>query len=93
MAYRIIYCNKNRVRKYRLMTRKEALTFCGLVFIAAIIVLNIYGKDILHALIPGDPEITGQAFSQLADNLKSGEPLQQAVATFCKEIIENADLR
>lgn len=93
MAYRIIYCNKNRVYKYRIMSRRKIVIICGLIFITAIIVLNIYGENILRALIPGDPEITGHAFNQLADDLKSGEPVQQAVAAFCQEIIDNADLR
>ena len=40
-------------------------------------------------LIPADPEITERAWDTLAEDLRSGENIVDAVTAFCREISEN----
>lgn len=51
------------------------------------------GKETLeNILLPGDPQVTKQAFSQMAQDLKEGEAIGDAVITFCREITGGAAL-
>ena len=51
------------------------------------------GSRILREIfIPGDPEITGGAISNLVDDLRAGEPLKDSVAAFCSEILAHAEI-
>lgn len=38
-------------------------------------------------LLPGDEDITAAALEGMVSDLRSGEPLGDAVETFCKEIL------
>lgn len=40
-------------------------------------------------LLPGELSVTEHAFSQLVAQLRSGEPMGEAVETFCRFIIAN----
>jgi len=46
-------------------------------------------SGLVRYLIPGNPEITTVAFSQLIEQVVSGKPIRQSVITFCEEIIAN----
>lgn len=39
-------------------------------------------------LIPGDPAVTKAAFSEMTQQLKDGESLEDAVVTFCREVMD-----
>lgn len=72
-------------RKYR----RYLMVFA--VFVTAAIFAFSGGKKGLEdMLIPGNPEVTKAAFSQLADDLREGNPLKEALVTFCREIIGDA---
>ncbi len=40
-------------------------------------------------LIPGDPQVTTEAFSTLVSDIRNGENLSDAVTVFCRQIIAN----
>lgn len=40
-------------------------------------------------LIPGDKDVTKAAFSLMLEDIRTGEPVSQAVSAFCREILEN----
>lgn len=40
-------------------------------------------------LIPGNVDVTNAAFSQLVEQVVSGEPISQSILTFCEEIVTN----
>lgn len=41
-------------------------------------------------LIPGDPEVTGRAASEMVSQLHEGVPVGDAVQAFCREILDEA---
>ena len=41
-------------------------------------------------LLPGDPEVTTAALTQLQKDLRSGESIHAALTAFCEEIIDGA---
>jgi len=41
-------------------------------------------------LIPGDPAVTKAAFSEMTRQLKAGDSLEDAVVTFCREVVVGA---
>lgn len=55
--------------------------------------LTILGKiGCLDFLIPGDKEVTKQAFSAMVDNVREGEDVKTAVTAFCMEILNRAEI-
>ena len=44
----------------------------------------------LEWLLPGDPKVTAFALENLRAGLASGEPLGEALAAFCREVIHGA---
>ena len=91
MSYRIEY-NPEKNRKYPMPRTKNgkwvmvALTAVVLMF--ALLKLD-ESQTIRSWLIPGDPEITTAAFSNMVADIRNGEPAGEAVTAFCLEIIRN----
>lgn len=51
------------------------------------------GRELLEeALLPGDPAVTKQAFSLMTQQLRQGEAIGDALAAFCREVIDGAAL-
>lgn len=48
--------------------------------------------DAIVCLLPGDPEITAAALDELRQDLYDGQPIQEALTAFCREIIDGAHL-
>lgn len=42
-------------------------------------------------VLPGDGAITDRALQGLVENLRSGQPMSDAVEVFCKEIIHGVE--
>lgn len=91
MSYRIEY-NPEKNRKYpipRTKNRKWVIVaLTALVLLFALLKFD-GSKTISSWLIPGDPEITVAAFSDMVADIRSGEPAGEAVTAFCLEIIRN----
>lgn len=81
MGYRIIYLpepKKKRVWPWML----SILVLC---FVCAWLIPQ--GRQAIETvLIPGEPEVTRQAFANLVDTLRSGENFTSAFAQFCEEL-------
>lgn len=93
MGYRIDYGQPSD-RKYPLPSGKSrlpALISAALALFA--LLTNLYwpaGREALKALlIPGDADITLEAFSEMLNTVREGEDVQDAVAAFCREILDN----
>lgn len=92
MAYSIQYGRASIRNQFRRMkgtkqsTRLKSAIICSLILTAL-----ICGKlGYLDFLIPGDKEVTKEAFSDMLDSLQGGEDLKEAVSTFCEEIFSVA---
>lgn len=82
MAYRIEYSGKKRARRFPFWV----------LLAAALALLAIPKQEIARWLLPGDPDVTAQALSQLLDTLRRGSNAGQAVAAFCKSVVQGAGL-
>ena len=55
-------------------------------------VITYYKNAVIDFLLPGDKVATKEAFSTFAEDLRNGDSIEIAAASFCKEIVENAKL-
>ena len=96
MGYRVVYgktLEKTQFKDKKQQTTKQIAVWAVALFAAiGICWIGWSHPDIRHYLLPGDPEITGEALDQLIDNIKDGDSLSDAVTAFCKEIIDSAPL-
>lgn len=91
MPYRIDYGHPSD-KKYPVPTiRSHLLSLTAGAFTLFVLLTGTFwpeGREALRdLLIPGDPEITAEAFSTLVTEVREGEDLSEAVAAFCREII------
>lgn len=92
MGYEIRY-GATMVRTPLVNNKRKALTVTiGL--LAVVIIFFILGNavDLRQYVLPGNPEITGNALNALASDIKEGESLGSAITAFCREIIEHANI-
>ena len=90
MGYRITYDNgvakKEVIRAQRVNWKKWGVVAVSAVFAVTLMVPQ--GRLWLRDLIlPGDEDVTAAALEGIVSDLRSGEPLGEAVETFCKEIL------
>lgn len=90
MGYRITYEN-GVIRKQILRIRRFRWKRWGVGGITAVLALMLMLPDgrlwIRDLLLPGDEEVTAVALENMVSDLRSGEPVGEAVEAFCKEII------
>ena len=90
MGYRITYkrgiMEKKTFRDRRIKWKSVAVTLLVLCLVGALAFPGgrLWLRDIL---LPGDADITAAALGSLVENLSAGEPVGEAVQTFCREII------
>ncbi len=96
MSYRIVYgeepvCQR---RKNIRPGRVAAYTVvCFILFCTLTMKLWPSGAEMLQeVLLPGDAAVTRQALVNMADNLRAGEAIGDAVVVFCREIVDGAQL-
>lgn len=91
MAYIVQYSPEDS-KRYPQCKKKQNVRlskFLLFVFIlTAAIFIRLYGLP--EFLIPGDPVVTKNAVASMVTDLKSGEPLNNAVTAFCTAILDNA---
>ena len=94
MAYRIDY-STHSCRKVDSPGKQRTTAMAAGFFLLFLLLVNLFwpaGTEIVRqALIPGDPEVTVTAVDNLVSGLKDGQQLSDAVTTFCREIIANAE--
>lgn len=83
MAYRIEYPGKRKTRRFPVWV---------LLLVILTAVLAIPKQTLVYWLLPGDSEVTAQALSELVETLRQGANAGQAVAAFCKSIVQGAGL-
>ena len=96
MAYRIVYGEEPEFGKRKSIRMRvvAAYTFVCLV-LWGLLTVKFWpeGREVLEEfLLPGDPAVTRQALSHMAENLRSGEAIGDAVVVFCREIVDGAEL-
>ena len=83
MAYRIDYPGRRK---------KKRFPYWILLILGFAVLLAVPKDDLEYWLLPGDPEVTAQALSELVKTLRQGTNAGQAVAAFCGSILRGAGL-
>lgn len=96
MAYRIEYATNAKYQPTQ-MLRKDKLAKLAIVFFLIFLLLTtLYwpqGKQMLQKMIlPCDMEVTTQAFGTMIADIRGGEPLDEAVGAFCRQILSGAQI-
>lgn len=81
MAYRIEYPGKKKAKRFPVWIVLPALG--GLVLLR---------QSLGRFLLPGDPEVTGQALETLLAQLRQGIGAGEAVSAFCKAVVQGAGI-
>lgn len=96
MSYRIVY-GEEPVRWQRKSMRVGRIaaytTVCLILFASLTWKFWPAGAEVLQEVfLPGDADVTRQALSNMAENLRAGEAIGDAVAVFCREIVDGAQI-
>lgn len=83
MAYRIDYPGRQKKRRF---------PYWIFLILAFVVLLAVPKDDLEYWLLPGNPEVTAQALSELVKTLRQGTNAGQAVAAFCGSILRGAGL-
>jgi len=83
VAYRIDYPGRRKKRRF---------PYWIFLILAFTVLLAVPKDDLEYWLLPGNPEVTAQALSELVKTLRQGTNAGQAVAAFCGSILRGAGL-
>lgn len=83
MAYRIDYPGRRKKRRF---------PYWIFLILAFVVLLAVPKDDLEYWLLPGNPEVTAQALSELVKTLRQGTNAGQALAAFCGSILRGAGL-
>ena len=72
--------HKCRIKHWKIIT----------VILAVLVAMFPARQDINDFLIPGNVDVTTQAFTQMLDQIGAGEPIGECVTIFCMEILDHA---
>ncbi len=95
MGYRIMYSPEDNA-KYPIPIKEAGVRKWLLGGITALVLLIALSfsevrRTALQWLLPGDPETTSAAFGSMVEDFRAGNTFTEAVTTFCREILENAN--
>lgn len=95
MAYQIQYGKPSKKERLACIQNPKKLKI-GLYITVFLILLSIgllgrLGK--LDFLIPGDKQITKEAFHAMVEEVREGESVKEAITAFCEEILAGAEYK
>lgn len=80
---------QNRYPKVVKSQRKPSMKLILSLICAAAAGYLIFASGAARYLIPGDPNVTSQAFADLVEEIGAGEPVREVFFEFCREIVTN----
>ena len=90
MGYRISYEN-GRIKKHTVKEHRIGFKPIGIGLTSAALAITMMVPQgrlwLRDLLLPGDEEITAAALDSMVDQLRQGEPVEEALEAFCKEIL------
>ena len=63
-----------------------------MILILGFLRMSGWGETLWQHMIPGDPEVTAEAFRNMSEGLKDGQSISEAVFVFCDTVIQGATL-
>ena len=87
MAYSISYKTIGKM-KYPCYKHRKKQTYSWIIVV--ILIAGAFSiRPIRYFLLPGNPTVTEQALNVLVEDIKAGEPVSDAITTFCQTILED----
>lgn len=91
MAYTVRYTRPGSMEREKIPAPKGRRKILIAVLLAVLMLFGT-GKILSDAkvqefLIPGDPEVTRQAFAEMTQSVRTGQPVDVAIVAFCRQII------
>ena len=91
MSYSVAYSpeTKDRYPTFQQTKRKfpvRPIVWCVALIAAAYIITS---NGVLRYCIPGDPDVTVAAFSEMVAEIREGETVRDAFVDFCKQVIDS----
>ena len=93
MSYCVEYNRELNCRYPSYILRKRRRPLIKKIVYVTLILAGLYGllaTNIIRYLIPGNPEVTAAAFSEMIQQVDNGNPVGEAFLVFCEEILSNA---
>lgn len=94
MGYMIQYGpeqNHKYLSAANIVRRRVWLVVLTTIFVAVLFAVAATYRDFLiRCFLPGDAEVTTNALEDLISNFRAGIPFEDAVTTFCREIVGSA---
>ena len=87
MSYQIQY-EPDKNRKYPTKKPQKGNATAAIMIVVLLIVCLSIGLR-TGWLIPGDPDVTNAAFSDMVDMLEQGENMHDSLTAFCAEVLEH----
>ena len=89
MSYSIAYDPQENARYPQKLKKQKKLPVkwilsATLLLVAGYIILR---GNVLDYILPGDPEVTVAAFSQMVEQVKTGETVREALTSFVEQIV------
>lgn len=93
MAYRIIYGEDPVITKQRRSRPLRLQTMTAVFFLLFALLVSFTWSEgtekLREYLIPGERSVTQAAFQTFVEDLQEGEPVGDALTTFCRDIISH----
>ncbi len=92
MSYHVEY-NPEFRKRYPAIKKQPNLKLVKRLIFVTLAVVMFYGavwSGWAKSLLPGDPDVTISAFSDMVTDVKSGDGVKEAWIAFCRNIIDNA---
>lgn len=91
MGYQMEYGSWDKPVKYR-RTRDKKMRYITIFLVLALIICCFQSDRIINFLLPGDVDATRKAITVFVNELKEGEPLFDAFGSFCKVVLNEAEI-
>lgn len=92
MAYQVQYTPQDEYRYPPIKVKKQKGSFKGWRFLLTVVILLwLLLSGVPDFLIPGNPQVTRTAASEMLSLMKAGIPAHDAITAFCKQIIDGAN--
>ena len=89
MSYQIAYDPQENARyPQKIKPHRKWLVkwIISAIFIAAAGYIAL-SSNVLHYILPGDPEVTTVAFSQMIEQVRTGESVKDAIVCFVEQVV------
>ena len=93
MVYRVQYTPQEAYRYPPIKSKRKKGRGKGWTLLLAVgIALWLLLSGVPDFLIPGDPQVTRSAATEMISQMKTGTPVHDAVTVFCKQILDGANI-